>query len=119
MVLSAPVLRQIALGALMLVALSLWVAAIGHGTARAETLVISVNNNSMMPLESVQVSPDYSTRWGANRLDGAVGPGQDQTIRLPDFGPDCFFDVQIGDASGQVFQYWGVNLCAGPDLDHR
>ena len=91
----------------------------GMGSARADSLVVSVNNNSSMSLESVQISPDYSTRWGANRLDGAVDPGQDQTIRLPDSGPDCFFDVQIGDAAGQFFQYWGVNLCDRPNLDHR
>lgn len=89
------------------------------GVARAEPLTLWVSNNSTMPLESVQISPDYSARWGGNRLDEAVGPGQNQPIRLPDPGRDCFFDVQIGDAAGQVFQYWGINLCTGPNLDHR
>lgn len=89
------------------------------GAAKADPLALMVSNNSTMPLESVQISPDYSPRWGGNRLDGAVDPGQGQVIRVPDPGPDCFFDVQIGDAAGDVFQYWGINLCTRPNLDHR
>jgi hypothetical protein len=85
----------------------------------ADPLALAVSNHSTMPLDSVQISPDYSTRWGGNRLNGVVGPGQNRVISLPDTGHDCFFDVQIGDAAGQVFQYWSVNLCTGSNIDHR
>ncbi|MEM7442033.1 MAG: hypothetical protein AAF414_01755 [Pseudomonadota bacterium] len=101
----------------LIVALS--TATVTPGYAQADPLTLGVSNNSAMPLESVQISPDYSPRWGGNRLEGTVNPGQIRIIPMPDSGLDCFFDVQIGDAAGQVFQYWGVNLCARPNIDHR
>ena len=93
--------------------------ALACGQALADPLALQIRNNSGMPLESIQISPDYSPRWGGNNLESSVGPGQDRVIRLPNSGVDCYFDVQISDASGQMFQYWGLNLCTRQNIDHR
>lgn len=107
-------LRRIGIGAL-----SISFAVAATMAAHADPVALAISNHSTMPLESVQISPDYSPRWGGNWLDGSVDPGQNRVIPLPDSGRDCFFDVQIGDAAGEVFQYWSVNLCTGSNLDHR
>ncbi|MEQ9814866.1 MAG: hypothetical protein RLO50_18965 [Azospirillaceae bacterium] len=85
--------------------------------AHADPVSVSVRNNSPTQVLAIQVSPDYSTTWGANRLSTNLGPGESTTIQLNEGA--CFYDIQVERSQGSVQQIWGVNVCARPQVDLR
>lgn len=93
--------------------------ATGQAYAQSESQSLYVRNSGSVPLEDIRVSPDYSTRWGGDRLGAAVQPGDGVTVDLGDHANDCFFDVQVGDANGENREFWGVNVCNQRHLEVR
>ncbi len=86
--------------------------------AQQETRSLYVRNSGSVPLSSIHVSPDYSARWGTDRLaSDALQPGDSVQVDLSDHAGDCFFDVQVDDAQGGSRQFWGVNVCNQRQLD--
>jgi|GEM_PF-1630241 len=85
-----------------------------------ETRSLHVRNSGSVPLSSIHVSPDYSNRWGGDRLaSDELEPGDSVQVDLSDHGEDCFFDVQVDDAEGESREFWGVNVCNQRFLDVR
>ena len=80
---------------------------------------VYVRNSGSVPLDDIRVSPDYSTRWGNDRLGAVVEPGDGVTLNLNDYANDCFFDIQVGDANGGSREFWGVDLCTETHLEVR
>ena len=80
---------------------------------------VYVRNSGSVPLDAIRVSPDYSTRWGDDRLGAVVQPGDGVTLNLNDYANDCFFDIQVNDANGDSREFWGVDLCTETHLEVR
>jgi len=97
-------------------AIAATLAAVG-ATAQADPVSVSVRNNSPTQVLAIQVSPDYSTTWGGNRLSTNLGPGESAIIQLNE--GSCFYDIQVERSQGPVQQIWGVNVCARPQVDLR
>jgi hypothetical protein len=92
----------------------------GPAAAQQETRSLQVRNSGSVPLSSIHVSPDYSNRWGGDRLaSDELEPGDSVQVDLSDHAEDCFFDVQVDDAEGQSREFWGVNVCNQRFLDVR
>ncbi|NBC34705.1 MAG: hypothetical protein GVY13_18690 [Alphaproteobacteria bacterium] len=93
--------------------------AAGPAMAQSGSQSLYVRNSGSVPLEDIRVSPDYSTRWGGDRLGAVVEPGDGVTVDLGDHENDCFFDVQVGNANGESREFWGVNVCDQRHLEVR
>ncbi len=89
------------------------------GSAAADELSIALRNDSIAPVSVIQVSADYRTSWGGNRLNGAISPGQIGRVTITGVNGHCFFDIQVEDANGRQAQYWGRNLCVETVIEHR
>ena len=112
--------RRVFVYAIGLTALS--VAGIGADTAAwadSGSQSVYVRNSGSVPLDDIRVSPDYSTRWGGDRLGAVVEPGDGVTLDLNDYANDCFFDIQVGDSNGGSREFWGVDLCTETQLEVR
>jgi hypothetical protein len=98
------------------------------GVAQSESEDVYVRNSGSVPLSTLRVSPDYSTRWGDDQLGPTqLEPGDEVRVPLPD-EENCFYDVQVGDVTGESREFWGVDLCnqrtlevrrAGPDTEAK
>jgi hypothetical protein len=98
------------------------------GVAQSESEDVYVRNSGNVPLSTLRVSPDYSTRWGDDQLGPTqLEPGDEVRVPLPD-EENCFYDVQVGDVTGESREFWGVDLCnqrtlevrrAGPDTEAK
>lgn len=91
----------------------------GSAYAQSGSQSLYVRNSGTVPLEAIRVSPDYSTRWGGDRLGAVVAPGDGVTVDLNDYANDCFFDIQVGDANGESREFWGVDVCTERHLEVR
>ena len=81
------------------------------GLANGHADGVYVRNSGNVPLSTLRVSPDYSTRWGDDRLGpGQLHPGDAVKVDLPD-RENCFYDVQVGDVTGEQREFWGIDLC--------
>ena len=102
--------------------ITLSVVALGSGDgalAESGSQSIYVRNSGSVPLEAIRVSPDYSTRWGGDRLGAVIEPGDGVTVDLDEFANDCFFDIQVGDSNGGSREFWGVDVCTETHLEVR
>jgi hypothetical protein len=89
------------------------------GLAQSESEDVYVRNSGSVPLSTLRVSPDYSTRWGDDRLGPSrLDPGDEVRVELPD-GENCFYDVQVGDVTGESREFWGVDVCNQRTLEVR
>ena len=89
------------------------------GFAQSDSQDVYVRNSGSVPLSTLRVSPDYSTRWGDDRLGPAqLDPGDEVRVELPD-RENCFYDVQVGDVTGERREFWGVDLCNQRTLEVR
>jgi hypothetical protein len=94
-------------------------AAVSAGPALSDSDDVYVRNSGSVPLSTLRVSPDYSTRWGDDRLGPSqLDPGDEVRVPLPD-GDNCFYDVQVGDVTGRSREFWGVDLCNQRTLEVR
>lgn len=91
----------------------------GPALAQSGSQSLYVRNSGSVPLEAIRVSPDYSTRWGGDRLSAVVEPGDGVTVDLGDHANDCFFDVQVGNANGENREFWGIDVCNQRHLEVR
>lgn len=89
------------------------------GLAQSESEGVSVRNSGSVPLSTLRVSPDYSTRWGDDQLGPTqLEPGDEVRVPLPD-EENCFYDVQVGDTTGESREFWGVDVCNQRTLEVR
>ena len=89
------------------------------GWAQGASDGVYVRNSGSVPLSTLHVSPDYSTRWGDDRLGRVqLDPGDAVRVELPD-QENCFYDVQVGDVTGKRREFWGVDLCNQSTLEVR
>ncbi len=88
--------------------------------AEDESQAFTLRNLSTAPVNTLHVSPDFRSTWGADRLGTReVQPGSEVRVDLGSDAGNCFFDVQVGDTDGRQREYWGVNLCTQRTLDVR
>lgn len=86
--------------------------------AVAQPQDFAIRNHGNVDIEEVYVSVQYRQFWGGDRLGSQdIAPGQEATVSLSEFGAECFFDIRVVDANGQVREYWGHNTCLNARVD--
>ncbi|MFM6192737.1 MAG: hypothetical protein ACKPEN_19495 [Planktothrix sp.] len=102
--------------------LSLPVIALTAFSALADTMNISVINNSGKTMTAVYFSPPEEDNWGENALEGSIDDRQKQDFEWEAInygGPenDCVFDVRAEYEDGKYTDLMGVDLCKESSLN--
>ena len=84
------------------------------GVASAQELWVNVSNTGSSAIWSVHII--NGSFGGPDLLGGSViPPGYKMTVE-PYFVDDCWFDVEITYETGQVVDFWDLNLCVVTDI---
>lgn len=88
----------------------------------ADTMKISVVNNSGKIMTGVYFSPPKDNDWGENMLQGSIDDRGKQDFGWDPVnygGPedDCVFDVRAEYDDGTVSNLWAMDLCAEASLN--
>ncbi len=73
----------------------------------------TVYNRGRNAVYYIYVSPITTSSWEEDVLGSRVlMPGNSITIRMPDYGSQCYFDIRIVDSTGYSQEFYNVNLCS-------
>ena len=96
---------------LLALVLMLAVAACGDSTGPDEDNdaehTFTIQNESSLTIDEVNLSPCTDTTWGGNDLDGTIAPGDSESWGFD--SPQCL-DVRVFATSGASAESYGIEL---------
>lgn len=88
----------------------------GYSTGYQSTISynrdFTVYNRGRNAVYYIYVSPVTTNSWEEDVLGRDVlMPGSSVTVRMPDYGSQCYFDIRIVDSTGYAQEFYNVDLC--------